>query len=304
VDDSANPAARNVTVSQFGVTGLSPANISYAPHGLALTLKSGSGNDQFTIKAPPPIVLPTLFPISIDGGAGTNTLIGSDAPSTWTITSANAGSVGTVSFSSIQNLTGGSAINTFALQTGGSLSGTLDGGSGTNTLDYSAFKGNVTVDLPLGTATAVGKGIANIKNVIGSQGNDILVGDANPNVLTGGSGRNLIIGGAAADQIFGGGDDILISGTTAFDNNLAALQAIFTEWTRNDRSFARRIKDLTRGVGSSHQFHLDHTTVFADGAANTLNAGKLLDWFFLHKASDTIKGQNANQKAHDKITSI
>ena len=60
---------------------------------------------------------------------------------------------------------------------------TLDGG-GVNTLDYSAYTGDVVVDLPLGTATGFAA-ISNIQNVTGSIGNDILVGDANANVLVG-----------------------------------------------------------------------------------------------------------------------
>jgi Ca2+-binding RTX toxin-like protein len=70
-------------------------------------------------------------------------------------------------------------------------------GGGTNTLDYSAYTGDVTVDLPLGFATGLGGGISNIQNVTGSDGNDLLVGDGNANVLVGGTGRNVLIGGGA-----------------------------------------------------------------------------------------------------------
>src|SRR5262249_24860408 len=163
VDDSADPGAKNVTVTEFDVSGLSPANITYNPKDLAsLTLKSGSGNDTFTIvNFPPPSSIP--FPITIDAGAGTNTLIGPNIPTTFRITGANAGKVVTVSFSNFQNLVGGSANATFAFKTGGSLSGSLNGGGGTNRLNYSAFTGDVVVDLPLGTATGVAGGISNIK---------------------------------------------------------------------------------------------------------------------------------------------
>ena len=49
------------------------------------------------------------------------------------------------------------------------------------------------MDLSLGLASLVRQGAAggvlNIANVSGSQGNDLLVGDANANVLLGGTGR-------------------------------------------------------------------------------------------------------------------
>ena len=63
--------------------------------------------------------------------------------------------------------------------------------------------------------------------MIGSTGNDILVGDANARSLRGGTGRNLIIAGTAADLITGGsGDNILIAGSTNYDKNAAAPDAI------------------------------------------------------------------------------
>jgi hypothetical protein len=44
----------------------------------------------------------------------------------------------------------------------------IDGGGGSNTLDYSAYVGNVLVDLPLGVATGLSGGIRHIENVTGS----------------------------------------------------------------------------------------------------------------------------------------
>jgi hypothetical protein len=40
----------------------------------------------------------------------------------------------------------------------------IDGQKGANTLDYSGFTGDVVVNLPLGKATAISGGIANIQN--------------------------------------------------------------------------------------------------------------------------------------------
>jgi hypothetical protein len=174
----------------------------------------------------------------------------------------------------------------------------LDGGGGTNTLDYSQYVGDVAVDLPLGVATGLTGGISNIQNVTGSQGNDLIVGDANANVLTGGTGRNVLIGGAGPDTLDASGassDNILIGGTTDFDTNLAALDAIFAEWTRTDLGFRDRFNDLTSGSsGALNKVNgvlilLTPTTVHADSSPDTLIGTNQTDpgtgkrahnWFF------------------------
>jgi hypothetical protein len=60
---------------------------------------------------------------------------------------------------------------------------TISGGAGSDTLDYSMYRGDVLVNLLTGTATGVSAGISGIDNVTGGWGNDILVGDVSDNVL-------------------------------------------------------------------------------------------------------------------------
>jgi hypothetical protein len=184
----------------------------------------------------------------------------------------------------------------------------LDAGGGTNRLDYSNYKGTVQVVLPLGVATGFAGGIKNIANVIGSQGNNLLVGDANPNVLIGGTARNVIIGGAGADTLdasAAASDNILIGGTTDFDTNLAALDAIFAEWTRTDLGSHDRFSDLSNGTNgqgatplntvNGQLILLTNQTVHADSSPDTLTGTNQTDpatgkrahnWFF-YDADDT-----------------
>ena len=70
------------------------------------------------------------------------------------------------------------------------------------------YTGDVTVNLRLGNATGFGGGITGIRNVTGSIGNDMLVGDDLANVLIGGSGRNIVIGG-------GGPTGLMLAGELA-----------------------------------------------------------------------------------------
>ena len=154
----------------------------------------------------------------------------------------------------------------------------------------------------MGIATGLTGGIHNIQNVTGSQGNDLIVGDANPNVLIGGTGRNVIIGGAGADTLDASratSDNILIGGPTDFDTNPAALDAIFAEWTRTDLGFRDRFSDFTtgangKGVPPLNQVNgklilLTSSTIQADSSPDSLIGSNKIDpatgnrvhnWFF------------------------
>ena len=70
----------------------------------------------------------------------------------------------------IDLLIGGGGDTTFAIEDGAEFPGSVDGGEGTNTLDYTDYQGNVDVDFTLGTATGVQLGISNIQNVLGGVG--------------------------------------------------------------------------------------------------------------------------------------
>src|SRR5262249_6542981 len=254
--------------------------------------------------------------LSIIGTTGSDTLVGSDQSNTWALTGTNSGQVAGITFSSFENLTGGRSDDTFQLAAGGSVGGKIDGGGGVNALDYSAWTTRVSVNLTTGTATAVGGGARNVRNVTGGSGDDVLVGDASNNVLMGGAGNDVLLGGAGSDTLRGGDgrdllvggtdadtldggadDDILIGGTIAyFDEttgavNETALDAIMQEWTRTDldasgalNSYNTRVGDLRGGGGLNGSYLLTpskgHETVFDDLATDTLNCGAGLQWIF------------------------
>jgi hypothetical protein len=325
LDDSADTqTGKQVTFNTdsygWGVSGLAPQGIYiFLGTGSSVQVLGGSpaagqtGGNTYAIQS-----VPAGVSLTLTGGTGTDTLHGPDTANTWQITGANAGTLNqTVTFTSIQNLTGGAANDAFAFQTGGSLSGTLDGGGGSNTLDYSSYTGDITVDLPLGMATGFAR-ISNIENVTGSIGNDLLVGDANPNTLRGGTGRNLIIGGAGADQLFGGNlDNILIAGYTLYDQQpgLVALHAFMTEWTSSD-TYDMRVKKISNGVvGSDGNTYAlvggkgKSQTVFDDGATDVLTCTPntdpgVLDWLLANTTSSGGLDQILNPKKKDNITQI
>ncbi|MEQ9486587.1 CHAT domain-containing protein [Coleofasciculus sp. F4-SAH-05] len=112
--------------------------------------------------------------------SGGSTLVGSDQDTTWTINGTDSGDLSGFSnglgFTSIENLIGGTAADTFVFNNNGIISGTIDGGGGlgTDSLDYSKAVNSVTLDLET---------IENVEALIGN--NDItLVGENTPNSWT------------------------------------------------------------------------------------------------------------------------
>jgi hypothetical protein len=168
----------------------------------------------------------------------------------------------------------------------------IDGGGGTNTLDYSAMTDGVYVNLQTGEASGLKGGIANIQNVTGGAGNDILVGNGS-NVLTGGAGRDILIAGGAAGSglpleasilfpgstlIGGAGEDLLIGGGTVYDTDKAALEALMAVWS-DPEPYSTRVSNLQSGL-------LAPGKVSWNGLQNTLNGQGDLDLYFGSAAHD------------------
>jgi autotransporter-associated beta strand protein len=159
-----------------------------------------------------------------------------------------------------------------------------------NKLDYSAYTGTVQVVLPLGMATGFAK-VIGIQDVTAGIGDSLLVGDKNPNILVGGTGRNILIGGGGGDTLdahLSAGDNILIGGYTQYDQKLAALEAIMTEWLRTDLSFSQRLSLIQNGGDPNEPYLLNSSSVFDDGGADVLTGGAGRNWFFVHKTNDVI----------------
>ncbi len=175
----------------------------YAASGHTLTfsnfqdLTGGSGNDNFVVAAG------ATFAGVLDGGAGTNTLTGPNQNATWNVTGANTGNIAggvVASFQNIQNLTGGTANDDFVFSNAATLSGTVDGGAGADTLNLSAY---LTAQNALLTGTGAIDGFAGSVGALTTAFTDIdtLIGSATaaPQTLTGANlaaGWNIGVGGA------------------------------------------------------------------------------------------------------------
>ncbi|MFE0756486.1 hypothetical protein ACFW16_21165 [Inquilinus sp. NPDC058860] len=102
---------------------------------------------------------------------------------------------------------------------GGAGADTLDGGTGIDTASYYNGLVGVSVNLTAGSGSggdASADTLAGIENVSGSQGNDILVGNADANALRGWGGADVLNGVAGQDTLTGGtGADRFVLSSTA-----------------------------------------------------------------------------------------
>lgn len=315
---------------QFDSHGLPVSGIGIGAVGFAVTLTAGRGADTFSALDLDPS--PT---VTINGGDGDpDTLVAPGptafgdilpdaAPTTFIIDASDGGKVGTATFASIENLQGDVADDTFVFQTNaqgvaGRLTGQIDGGDGTNTLDFSALTAGVTVDLSAGTAVGAGTGVSfaagihKISNVTGSQGDDLIRGDNNPNELLGaggndiligldgadhlvasGTGRSLLIGGRGADVLEGGdGQDILIGGyfTNQLDdqNHDAVLGKFLDTWKGPGDYTTRGASLIQVGVAvDGVTYKLNNANIQnRDDAQDTLTGHGDLDWFWVRELDD------------------
>ena len=158
-------------------------------------------------------------------------------------------------FTGIENVLGGSGNDTLTGDTGANVLGgnngddtliaTVDdvrdsmfGNGGVDTLDYSAYSTDLTVNLQAGGVvvnsgftTASSDTISAIENFIGGTGNDNIqgtfgagttLGSVGSNILVGGFGNDTINGNSGADSIIGGdGDDDLAGGSGVFNDTLS-----------------------------------------------------------------------------------
>lgn len=132
-------------------------------------LTGGSGTDTFTLNSG------SVSGI-VNGGAGNDSLAPDNIANTWSITANDAGTVtGVGSFSSIENLNGRNDTDDFSVVDGAAITGTIDGGGGTDTIDLSTQTGAVLVDLSSGS-------YANIEQYTGNGTNSTIVGDNVVNV--------------------------------------------------------------------------------------------------------------------------
>ncbi|MFO0819770.1 MAG: hypothetical protein U1A77_17610 [Pirellulales bacterium] len=217
--------------------------------------------------------------ITVNGGGGTNSLSRGSGTNTWNISGSNSGSVsgtGSISFSNIQSVTGGTGTDGFTIASGASLSGSINGAGGTNTLTQADGSNTWTITgSNSGSVTDVTGGFSNIQSLVGGTGTDVFNLDgAFSGSIDGGSG--------SSDRFQGLGVD---------DVTLSALDASGADGTENSLlSGFTNIEQLVAGGTASLQGLNVASTWDFDGTPTYTTAGGTLSFStgftFIHGGSD------------------
>jgi Ca2+-binding RTX toxin-like protein len=130
---------------------------------------------------------------SLLGTAGSDTLIGSNRNSTWSITGTGSGIVGTVSFAAFENLEGGAANDSFKML-GGSVDSIL-GGVGIDTLTGESINNDWAITGPGAGSVNATLAFSELENLTGGTLDDVFSiapSGSIPGTLSGGLGTNTL----------------------------------------------------------------------------------------------------------------
>ena len=231
----------------------------------------------------------------IDGGAGADTIDGAAGSDTVSYASATGGrSVNLATgvntdndvYTSIENILGSAYGDILAgnggdnIIEGGLGDDTLEGGGNTAAGDTASYAGasaavNVSLANPGAQATG-GAGtdtLSNFENLLGSNFNDTLTGDAVANVLNGGDGDDTLVGGAGADTLIGG----LGTDTVSYATAGAGVTVIINGAGSAGDATGDVLSSIENLVGSGFD-----DTLTGDGGTNLIIGGA---------GSDTLNGQ-------------
>lgn len=181
------------------------------------------------------------------------------------------------------------------IRNGSAISTRIEGGDGTDVLDYSFWSGSgVTANLGGSFGTGFSS-IFNFENIVGSAQGDLLSGSGTANLIAGGGGNDTMDGGGGDDTLRGGaGDDRLIGGsdTDTADysdqaGNITASLAIATgQVTGAGTDTLTGFENITGGSGND--------SLTGDGNANRLTGGAGSDSLTGGNGNDTLVGGAGN----------
>ena len=295
IDFSALTGASTITLSPTALNGSGSGTLTAAA-GLMEAFVGGAGTDTLDLSAYNTSLTMTLSAHgALDGfngamtslvfnfanlnrivsGSGLDTLVGPNVAASFNLTANNAGNVDNLlTFSAIENLTGGSANDTFLLWNTATISGRLSGGAGNDTIDYSHYGSSVSVNLSAGTATGT-SGINTIENFIGSPFGNVIYGDESGNVLIGTNAFDIIYGLGGDDVLIGlGGNDILDGGpgndTVDYSANISAgINAnLVSNTVTSPESGSDTLVSIENGIGTNFA-----DTITGNAFANRITGG-------------------------------
>lgn len=181
---------KRVAGAVFGSSG-SADTVDYSAWNSPVRLRQGTGF--------------TGVETVLGGRSAGDTLVGNG---TWNITGTNAGTLNGTTFSSFENLEGGSEVNQFVFSDGKGLTGSIHGGSNSlTTADYSAYTHSVVVNRQAFWATGAPGGISGVAHIIGGSSGDLLIAGSTWYITDSNAGRVGGISFSSFESLVGSADD-------------------------------------------------------------------------------------------------
>ena len=264
------PDDRSTIVNGSGSNEITVANI------VGSALQAGSGNDTLYISD-------SQAYGSFDGGEGDNSLISASGSGSKrdvvTVTGPDQGYMNAFHFSNVGTLDTGGSNDVVIMELGSSLTGKLLGGAGLDRLEFHNWSLPVTVDLDLGSSTAISGGVPGslqgFEKMIGGSGNDVLISSGAFMGIDGGLGDDVMYlrwtpwlsSNEQGIQVNGGpGKDLFVfSGLDGEKPSRWDGKSGLPNLTDFDLSY-----DNSRGIGLTDRIGVLETTLAADGSQKQL----------------------------------
>ena len=264
------PDDRSTIVNGSGSNEITVANI------VGSALQAGSGNDTLYISD-------SQAYGSFDGGEGDNSLISASGSGSKrdvvTVTGPDQGYMNAFHFSNVGTLDTGGSNDVVIMELGSSLTGKLLGGAGLDRLEFHNWSLPVTVDLVLGSSTAISGGVPGslqgFEKMIGGSGNDVLISSGAFMGIDGGLGDDVMYlrwtpwlsSNEQGIQVNGGpGKDLFVfSGLDGEKPSRWDGKSGLPNLTDFDLSY-----DNSRGIGLTDRIGVLETTLAADGSQKQL----------------------------------
>ncbi|HEY6562961.1 MAG TPA: calcium-binding protein, partial [Pirellulaceae bacterium] len=110
---------------------------------------------------------------SFVGGTRIDKFTAANQANLWVLNGTNAGTVGGTSFAGFETLTGGTQADTFRITPGASVAEKIDGGTGTDVLDYSVYGIPALVNLLTSSANGIGA-FAGLEGLVGTSSTTLM----------------------------------------------------------------------------------------------------------------------------------
>ena len=234
----------------------------------------------------------------VDGGAGNDTLniLGTD----------NSESLSVVfNGTPVSIIAGGTVTNVESI--------TIDLLGGIDTLNYGSTTADLTVNLNTGVASGF-TAIANIENVTGGFGNDIITGNSGNNTLRGEFGNDILDGGLGADILIGGaGNDTYIvdnindtiSDSSGTDTVLSSIDWTFAGSTLENLTLTgnSNINGTGNGLQNAIVGNSGNNILNGGSNADSLTGGAGNDTYIVDNVSDVVN-ELANEGTDTILSSV